>query len=53
MSPMPRTRTFGSSMSDSSKRREYSRSWMSWKSARTFSIQSWSIAPEGTSTRSS
>ena len=28
----PRTRMFGISMSDSSKRREYSRSWMSWKS---------------------
>ena len=53
ISPIPRTRMFGISMSDSSKRREYSRSWMSWKSCRTFSAQSWSIAPESTSTRSS
>ena len=44
---------FGISMSDSSKRREYSRSWMSWKSARTFSTHASSIAPDGASTRSS
>ena len=45
--PMPRTRTFGISTSDSSKRREYSRSWMSSKSARSFSTQASSIAPGG------
>ena len=53
ISPIPRTRTFGISMSDSSNRREYSRSWMSSKSARTFSTHASSIAPEATSTRSS
>ena len=35
---------FGTSMSESSKRREYSRWWMSWKSARSFSTQASSIA---------
>ena len=44
---------FGTSMSESSKRREYSRSWMSWKSARSLSTQASSIDPEPTSTRSS
>ncbi len=45
--PIPRTRMFGISMSESSNRREYSRSWMSWKSARIFSIHASSIAPRG------
>ena len=46
MRPMPRTRMLGISMSESSKRRVNSRSWMSWKSARTRSIQPSSIVPD-------
>src|SRR5436190_1086245 len=52
-SPMPRTRRFGISTSDSSKRREYSRSWMSSKSLRKRRTHASSIAPAPQSTRSS
>ena len=51
--PMPRTRMFGTSMSESSNRREYSRSWMSWKSLRSVSTQACVDRPGPTSTRSS
>ncbi len=53
MTPTARTRTFAICTSASSKRREYSRSWMSWNVAFIASIQASSIVPEPTSMRSS
>ncbi len=45
MTPTARTRTLAICTSASSKRREYSRSWMSWNSAFMASIQALSIVP--------
>ena len=53
ISPIPRTRMFGISMSEPSKRREYSRSCASWKSPTSRAAQASSISPDPASTRSS